>query len=48
MKVNTICEILYEVKAKAIIKALAERQQKVEKKTLGDRVEGHGRTGAKD
>ena len=38
MKVNTICEILYEVKAKTIIKALVERQQKVENKTLGKRL----------
>ena len=30
---DTVCEILYEVKAKPIIEALLERQAKVENKT---------------
>ena len=35
---DTVCDILYEVKAKAIIEGLVERQGKVEKKTLGERL----------
>ena len=38
MEVNTVCGILYEVKAKAIIEALVKRQAKVENKTLGERL----------
>lgn len=38
MKVKTFCEILYEVKAKAIMEVLVKRQEKVENKTLGERL----------
>ena len=38
MQVNTVCGLMYDVKAKAIIKALVERQSKVENKTLGERL----------
>ena len=33
---NTVCEILYEVKAKVKIKALGKRKAKVENKKLGE------------
>ena len=35
MQVNTVCEIHYEIQAKAIIEALVKSQAKVENKTLG-------------
>ena len=36
---NTVCEILYEVKAKVIIEALGKRKAKeVENKKLGERL----------
>ena len=38
MKVNTVCEIHYEIQAKAIIEALVKSQAKVENKTLGERL----------
>ena len=38
MEVNTVCGIMYDVKAKAIIEALVQRHAKVEKKTLGERL----------
>ena len=38
MKVNTVCEIHYEIQAKAIIEALVKSQGKVENKTLGERL----------
>ena len=38
MKVNTVCEILYEIKAKARIEALFERQAKVENNRLGGKL----------
>ena len=38
MEVDTVKSIIEEVKAKAIIKALVERQSKVENKTLGERL----------
>ena len=46
MKINTFCEILYEVKGKAIIAALVQKGEKVEKRTLGERLAD--RTGGKD
>ena len=36
MEVNKVCDLLYEVNAKAIINALLERQAKVENKTFGE------------
>ena len=38
MEVNTVCGIMNDVKAKAIIKALVQRLAKVENKTLGKRL----------
>ena len=38
MKVNTVCEILYEIQATAIIEALVKSQSKVKNKTLGERL----------
>jgi len=38
VEVNIVCEILYEVKAKAIIEARVKMQAKVENNTLGERV----------
>ena len=38
MEVNTVCGIMYDVKAKAIVEALVQRHAKVEKKTLGERL----------
>lgn len=38
MEVNTVCEIVYEVKATPIIEALLERQVKVENKKPGENL----------
>ena len=38
MEVNTVCGIMYDVKAKAIVEALVEREAKVENKKLGERL----------
>ena len=38
VKVNTVCEILYEIQATAIIEALVKSQSKVKNKTLGERL----------
>ena len=39
MEVNKVCDLLYEVNAKAIINALLERQVKVENKTFGETLD---------
>ena len=35
---NTVCEILYEVKAKVVLEALEKRKTNVENKKLGERL----------